>query len=80
MSRRTVNLLMSILVIVYTVFAIAHLITAEDTLVGDNKVLSILAGGVGAILGLWLAVVILRSRCKCRSSGSTPTENPPTGD
>ena len=64
MSRRTVNLLMSILVIVYTVFAIIHLITAVDAPMCDNKVLLMLASGVGAILGIWLAIVILRRRIK----------------
>lgn len=59
---------MSILVIVYTVFAIMHLITAVDAPVSDNKVLLVLASGVGAILGVWLAIIIFRGRRKCHSS------------
>ena len=57
MSRKTVNILMSILVIIYTVFVIAHLITAVDDPMSENRVLSILASGVGAIVGIWLAVL-----------------------
>ena len=80
MSRRTVNILMSILVIIYTVFVIAHLITAVDDPMSENRVLSILASGVGAIVGIWLAVSILRYRYKSRSSKETSPENPAQQD
>lgn len=73
MSRKTVNTLMSILAIAYTIFIIVRLILAVCDAECSNRLIYIVSYGVGIVCGVLLIFIIRKERCKngvCRSKES----------
>lgn len=67
MTRKTINILISILAIIYTLFTIAHLVAAIRSECGGDRWAYILSAGTGALCGVYLVIVIFRSRKKDKS-------------
>ena len=62
MSRKTVNILMLVLAVIYTLFITLHLVYAIYDKGCDNRLVYILSCGLGVVLGLMLIFAISKNR------------------